>query len=209
MRDSLTLSNLLMAGTLRADSFPELFDEDILDDVSKRLAQSGFELVRAGDTYIARNTLNPESPDGFEPIFELNEAELAVAAALYLHLRYLPRPGRVEGAGRRGDSVSAEEIEHAFPGYTQKWIGIVLGRLKNAGFVRRIDERYYAGPYLYAFDEIEADERATAALRDFRLRRYFRQVAKELDPEAGPSSNGASSNGAGREAECEEDDGAV
>src|SRR5262245_44529210 len=127
-----------MSGILRADAFPELLDEEMLADVSERLAQSGFELVRAGETYIARSTLSPESPDGFEPVFELNEAELAVAAALYLHLRYLPRHGRVEGGGHRGDSVSAEEIEHAFPGYTQKWIGILLGRLKNARFVRRI-----------------------------------------------------------------------
>jgi len=59
---------------------------------------------------------------------------------------------------------------------------MVLGRLKNAHFVRQHNGRLYAGPYLAALDEVVADERATELLRDFRLHRYLqRAVRGEVD----------------------------
>ncbi len=180
MRTGEELAGLLTRGVLRADAFPELVDEDVAAEVKERLAAVGHELARAGDYWIARAP-ERERPEGFEPIFELDEAELAVAACLYLHLVYLPRHGRPElgGGVRPRASVAVEDIAHAFPRYTQRKMVMLLGRLRNAGFISRIDNRYVAGPYLHAFDEVEADERAHEALRNFRLRRYFQRYAAE------------------------------
>jgi hypothetical protein len=62
-------------------------------------------------------------------------------------------------------------------------VQMVLGRLKNAHFVRQQNGRLYAGPYLAALDEVVADERATELLRDFRLHRYLqRAVRGEVEP---------------------------
>lgn len=180
MRTAEELAGLLTRGVLWADEFPELADDEVAAEVQDRLAAVGHELARAGGYWVARAPAG-ERPEGFEPIFELDEAELAVAACLYLHLVYLPRHGRPDLAGpRRGHpSVAVEDIAHAFPRYTQKKMGMLLGRLRNAGFISRVDNRYLAGPYLYAFDEVEADERAHEALRNFRLRRYFQRYAAE------------------------------
>lgn len=188
MRSPEELARLLPQGLLRVDHFPELADEATAAEVRDRLAQVGLELVRTDEHWLARALPN-QGPDGFEPVFEFDEAELAVAAALYLHLRYLPRHGRVEQNGGRA-AVAVDDIERVFPGYTQQKIRMLLGRLRNAHFVSRADERFHAGPYLHAFDEIAADERAHEALRNFRLRRYFQQYAERLGESTLPSENG-------------------
>src|SRR5262245_21633444 len=133
MRDAAELANMLTLGVLEADAFPELADEQVAADVRDRLAAVGLELVRADKHYLAR-TSAPAPAEGFEPMFELNEAELAVAAALYLHLRYLPRHGRVDSPGGR-PSVAVNDIDRVFPGYSLQMMNILLGRLKNMRFV--------------------------------------------------------------------------
>jgi len=74
--------------------------------------------------------------------------------------------------------VSVEDIERGLPGYSVGKVQMVLGRLKNAQFVRQNNQRLYAGPYLAALDEVVADERASELLRDFRLRRYLQRVVR-------------------------------
>lgn len=197
MRTAEELAGLLTRGVLSADDFPELADEEVVAEVRERLTGVGHELARAGDYYVARAPAG-ERPEGFEPIFELDEAELAVAACLYLHLVYLPRHGRPElgGAVRGRPSVAVEDIAHAFPRYTQTKMAMLLGRLRNADFISRVDNRYVAGPYLHAFDAVEADERAHEALRNFRLRRYFqRYAAQELGGDRGAGQRAVDDEG--------------
>jgi len=173
---------MLVAGTLDRTQWSELDDEDFAGEVRDRLATVGLELVGASGKWLARPEHAPtDDTDGFEPAFALNTVELAVIAALYLHLRYLPRNADGEENGEE-PSVAVEELLRAFPGYSARFISqIVVGHLRNAGFVRRENDRLYAGPYLAALNEIEADERSQAALGNFQLRRYLKQRAAELE----------------------------
>lgn len=173
---------LLVSGTLDRSQWPELDEDDFAAEVRERLGVVGLDLVGLSGKWLARPQIVPDEVDGFEPVFALNQIELAVAAALYLHLRYLPRQS---GADPEDEpSVAVEELMRGFPGYTGHYITqIVLGHLRNAGFVRRENERLYPGPYLATFNEIEADERAAAALGNFQLRRYLKRRAEELEGE--------------------------
>jgi hypothetical protein len=163
--------------------WPELALEDFAAEVSERLAAVGLELASGDGHWVARSQ-DRERPEGFEPIFSLDHLELAVLAALYLHLRYLPRQTSPDGSGPgapgRSDepSVGVEDIERGLPGYKVSKVQMVLGRLKNTHFVRQHNGRLYAGPYLAALDEVAADERATELLRDFRLHRFLQRAVR-------------------------------
>jgi hypothetical protein len=177
---------MLVSGMLVHADWPELDDEDFAADVRSRLAAVGLELVGAGGRWLSRPMASLEADEGYEPAFELNSIELAMVAALYLHLRYLPRQA---GASDNGDepSVDVDELLRPFSGYQRGFLEkIVLGRLRNAGFVERRGGRLYGGPYLAAINEIEADERAQAAVGQFMLRRFLRRRAEELDAEHAP-----------------------
>jgi hypothetical protein len=175
-------ARLLTQGILQRSAWPELALEDFAADVSERLGAVGLELASGDGHWVAR-ARDGELRDGFEPIFALDQLELAVLAALYLHLRYLPRQGAGGGAEtsdeeREEPSVALEDIERGFPGYKVSKVQMVLGRLKNAHFVRQQNGRLFAGPYLAALDEVVADERATEMLRDFRLHRYLQRAVR-------------------------------
>jgi hypothetical protein len=174
----------LTQGLLEASAWPEFEDEDFLAEVRKRLEGVGLELASADGYWLARS--RDTGPDeGFKPLFRLDQAELAVLAALYLHIRFLPRQG--EQLARRKDhaSVLLEDIERGFPAYTVDTIRRVLGRLRNLHFVRQYQGRLYAGPYLTALDELVADERAREALRDFKLRSQLSRKLAELQERIG------------------------
>lgn len=177
MRSAETAARLLAQGVLRRALWPEFDDDDFVADVRERLGAVGLELV-SGDGYWLARARDGVAEEGFEPIFALNEPELAVLAALYLHLRYLPRHG---GGGARTEtpSVALEDIERGFP-YKVQYVRTVLGRLRNMHFVHQHDERLYPGPYLAALDEIVADERSKEALRDFKLQRFLRRRIEEV-----------------------------
>lgn len=177
-------ARLLTQGILERKVWPELADEEFANEVERRLTAVGLELA-SGDGYWVARSHDGQAPEGFEPLLALDESELAVLAALYLHLRYLPRQsGDDDGVE---PSVGVDDIERGFPGYKVGYVRIVLGRLVNARFVQRRDHRLYAGPYLAALDEVTADERASELLRDFRLRRYLRRYLdgdEELESDA-------------------------
>jgi hypothetical protein len=189
-------ARLLTQGILQRSAWPELAIEEFAAEVEGRLGGVGLQLA-SGDGYWVARSSDRELPEGFEPIFSLDQLELAVLAALYLHLRYLPRQGAGATGENGGDegkeppSVAVEDIERGLPGYKVSKVQMVLGRLKNAQFVRQQKGRLYAGPYLAALDEIAADERATALLRDFRLRRYLQRAVRGELPEDEPASGSA------------------
>lgn len=182
-------AHLLTQGILVRSAWPELALEEFASEVSERLAAVGLELASGDGHWVARSR-DGQAHDGFEPIFALDQLELAVLAALYLHLRYLPRQssnGDGEVDQPKEPSVALEDIERGLPGYKVSKVQMVLGRLKNAQFVRQQNGRLYAGPYLAALDEVVADERATELLRDFRLHRFLQRAVRgevELGPDA-------------------------
>jgi hypothetical protein len=187
MRTSAQTASLLVAGTLERSQWPELDDEDFAAEVRERLAHVGLELVGAGGRWLARPVAVIDDEEGFEPTFRLHTVELAMVAALYLHLRYLPRQVGEDAAGTEKPSVEIDEILRAFPGHQRHYLEqIVIGHLRNAGFVRRERGRLYAGPYLAAVNDVQAGERAQAALGSFQLRRYLRRRAEELEGEHAP-----------------------
>lgn len=186
-------AHLLTQGILERSIWPELALEEFAAEVSERLAAVGLELASGDGHWVARSR-DGQARDGFEPIFALDQLELAVLAALYLHLRFLPRQStNGDGGGGESDerkvqpSVAVEDIERGLPGYKVSKVQMVLGRLKNAHFVRQNNGRLYAGPYLAALDEVVADERATELLRDFRLHRFLQRAVRgevALGPDA-------------------------
>jgi hypothetical protein len=189
-------ASLLVAGTLERGRWPELDDEDFSAEVRARLAHVGLELVGAGGRWLARPATVADEEEGFEPAFRLHSVELAMVAALYLHLRYLPQQAGQGPASSEEPSVEIDEVMRAFPGHQRNYLEqIVLGHLRNAGFVRRDRGRLYAGPYLAALNDVQAGERAQAALSSFQLRRYLRRRAEEL--EDGTGRVGRSNNGGG------------
>jgi hypothetical protein len=177
-------AQLLTQGLLERKAWPELADEHFAAEVEQRLAAVGLQLASGGGYWVARS-MDGQAPEGFEPLLALDEAELALLAALYLHLRYLPRQSGNQEE-QEEPSVAVEDIERGFP-YKVGYARILLGRLTNARFVERRDHRLYAGPYLSALDEVAADERASELLSDFRLRRQLRRFLtgeEELEPNA-------------------------
>lgn len=183
MRTAEAVAAMLLAGTLDRAHWPELDEEDFADEVRERLSAVGLELVGAAGLWLVRPRQAPtDDVDGFEPTFSLNTVELAVVAALYLYLRFLPRHASEAGIDVEPGSISVEELVLAFPGYSAHYISnVVLGRLRKAGFVRREYDRLLAGPYLAVLNEVEADERAQEALGRFQLRRHLRRRAEELE----------------------------
>jgi hypothetical protein len=181
MRSSEQAARLLMQGLLEVAGWPEFGDETFLLDVRKRLACVGFELSSSGGYWLARGR-EIEPIEGFRQLFPLNEAEYAVLAALYLHLRFLPRQSDQRMVTEQ-PSVAYEDIERAFPAYGVETTRRVLGRLRNLNFVWPHGDRLYAGPYLAAIDDGVADERALRALRDFKLRNYVRSQFVALEEE--------------------------
>jgi hypothetical protein len=111
--------------------------------VTERLAAVGLELASGDGHWVAR-ARDADLRDGFEPIFALDQLELAALAVLYLHLRYLPRQNRQ--ADEEQPSVAVEDIERGLPGYKVSKVQMVLGRLKNAHFVRQQNGRLLLRP---------------------------------------------------------------
>lgn len=175
-------ARLLVCGTLERSAWRELERDDFVEKVRTLLAAVDLELVAAGGKWLARPRTTGDE-EGFEPNFQLHSVELAMVAALYLHLRYLPSQAGENERASDEPSVELDDLIRPFAGsYTKHYLEqIVLGHLKKAGFCEQRDHRYFAGPYLAALDPIAANERAKAALDTFLLRRFLRGRAAELE----------------------------
>lgn len=177
---------LLVCGTLQRAVWRELEQDDFASKVRDLLAAVDLDLASAGGRWVARPR-NSGEEDGFEPTFHLHSVEMAMVAALYLHLRYLP----YQTAGAEPSDEPFVELDDLIRPFAQP-VGsykkhyleqIVLGHLKKAGFCEQRDGKYYAGPYLVAVDPVAANERAKAALDTFLLKRFLRDRARELSEE--------------------------
>lgn len=180
MRSSEFAARLLMQGLLDDASWPEFAEDTFREDVRGRLAAVGYELGLAEGYWLAR-TRETEAVDGFKQVLQLNEADYAVLAALYLHLRFLPRQSQGLAGLDEEPSVAVEEIERGFPSYRARTVRMILGHLRNLHCIRQYNSRYYPGPYLAVIDELVADERAKEALRDFKLRSHWDRALAALE----------------------------
>jgi hypothetical protein len=174
---------LLVCGTLERSAWRELDQDDFAGKVRELLAAVDLDLAAAGGRWVARPRSTGDE-EGFEPTFHLHSVEMAMVAALYLHLRYLPYQ-TADAEITEEPSVELDDLIRPFAqpvgSYTKYYLEqIVLGHLKKAGFCEQRDGKYYAGPYLAAVDPVSANERAKAALDAFLLKRFLRDRAREL-----------------------------
>jgi hypothetical protein len=177
------VASLLVCGTLERSAWRELEQDDFAAKVRDLLSAVDLDLASAGGRWVARPRTTGDE-DGFEPTFHLHSVEMAMVAALYLHLRYLPHQA-ADTEMTEEPSVELDDLIRPFAqpvgSYTKHYLEqIVLGHLKKAGFCEQRGGRYYAGAYLAAVDPVAANERAKAALDSFLLKRFLRERAREL-----------------------------
>ena len=188
------LCRLLVSGSVDSSDVPELDDEDIRAEVQDRLAGVGCALAYSTATRRWVGRLDGPLPhiEGHDRILSLHAAELAALAACWLHLRFLPAErAKVEVAEDDGEllpsddgepSIEVEDLLAQFYGkLNRRYLEqIVLGHLKNAGFLRQHGGRLYAGPLLDTIDEVAATEHARRLLARHQRMAYLRRRAQAI-----------------------------
>lgn len=189
------ICRLLLTGSVEAADVPDLHDEDVRREVRQRLAAAGCGLAYSQDTgrWVARLDGSLPTVESHDAVLALHAAELAMLAACWLHLRFLPLERAeldvpeddqlVDVGDEDGQpSVAVEDLIAQFHGKLNKTYldNIVLGHLKNAGFVRQRSGRIYAGPLLDTLDEVAASERARVLLTRHQRLSYLERRADDL-----------------------------
>lgn len=191
------MCRLLLTGHVDAADVPDLADEDVREEVRKRLAAVGCDLAYSGATgrWLARLDGALPAVDGHDPALSFHAAEQAMIAALWLHLRFLPlerakldlddAEERLVADDEGEPSVEVDDLLAQFHGKLAKSYleGMVLGHLKNAGFVRQHAGRLYAGPLLDTIDEVAASERARLLLARHKRLSYLQRRAAVITAE--------------------------
>jgi hypothetical protein len=185
---------VLLVGSVAAADVPELGEPETREEVRRRLAEAGCELVYSpqAERWLARLDGPVPELEGHDPVLALGTPELAVLATCWLHLRFLPAEAR---------RAEAPQGDHDHLGPDQGWLdpddlaellgarldgtGLpeVLERLRRVGYLNLREGRVEAGPLLDTLDEPGAAEQArTLVARHQRLARLRRRAA-ELDGE--------------------------
>jgi hypothetical protein len=181
---------------VRAADVPELGEPETRDEVKRRLAEAGCELVYspASERWLARLDGPVPELDGHDPVLALGTAELAVLATCWLHLRFLPGEARSTGAPLRGspDPSVGEGRDWVDPDDLAELLGArlngsglpsVLERLTRAGYLTLREGRVEAGPLLDTLDEPGAADQARALVGRHQRLAHLRRRAAELDGE--------------------------
>jgi hypothetical protein len=172
-----------------AADVPELGEPETRDEVKRRLAEAGCELVYspASERWLARLDGPVPELDGHDPVLALGTAELAVLATCWLHLRFLP--GQGSGDGR--DWVDPDDLAELL-GARLNGSGLpsVLERLARAGYLTLREGRVEAGPLLDSLDEPGAADHARALLARHQRLAHLRRRAAELDGEQEAEGDG-------------------
>ena len=188
---------MLLVGSVAAADAPELGEPEVRDEVRRRLGEVGCELVYspASERWLARLDGPVPALEGHHPVLALGTAELAVLAACWLHLRFLPGEARFTGAPRRGSpdpSGAGGRPDRGWldPGDLAELLGArldgtglpgVLERLDRAGYLTLREGRVGAGPLLDTLDEPGAAAQARALLARHQRLAHLRRRAAELD----------------------------
>ena len=186
----------LLAGIVSAEHLPELGDDDVRQEVRYRLSQAGCDLVysRHFDSWTASFTRGAPDAAVIDSPSLLNNADLAVLAVCWLHLRFLPAENSRLPVDDDALFASEEpleilleesEVASSIPALHKTTVGISVGKLKRARFLLQREGKLSAGPMMDTIDEVRATEQARRLmLRHQRLERLKRQ-GEELPAQAG------------------------
>jgi hypothetical protein len=185
---------VLLVGSVAAVDVPELGETETRDEVRRRLAEAGCELVysASSERWLARLDGPVPVLEGHDPVLALGTAELAVLATCWLHLRFLPgeardRPTGGPAGGPDGDQPDRDWLD---PDDLAELLGArldgtglpgVLERLAKAGYLTLREGRVEAGPLLDTLDEPGAAEQARALVARHQRLAHLRRRAAELD----------------------------
>jgi len=185
---------VLLVGSVAAVDVPELGETETRDEVRRRLAEAGCELVysASSERWLARLDGPVPVLEGHDPVLALATAELAVLATCWLHLRFLPgeardRPTGGPAGGPDGDQPDRDWLD---PDDLAELLGArldgtglpgVLERLAKAGYLTLREGRVEAGPLLDTLDEPGAAEQARALVARHQRLAHLRRRAAELD----------------------------
>jgi len=190
------LCRVLLVGSVPAAEVPELSSDEVRAEVRRRLDEAGCELAYSADAdrWVARLAGPLPHLEGHEPIVRLGQTELAVLAACWLHLRFLP----AERARAAPDGVDPDAGDDALdPGDLAEQFRGRLGhdhlddlvdRLKQCGFLTQRDGLLRAGPLLGTFEDPGTAEQARTLLTRHQRLAYLRQRAAELRADGDPSA---------------------
>jgi hypothetical protein len=170
-----------------AADVPELGEPETRDEVRRRLGEAGCELVYApaSERWLARLEGPVPALEGHAPVLALGTPELAVLAACWLHLRFLPGEA---GPAPDQDWLDPDDLTELL-GARLDGTGLpgVLERLARAGYLTLREGRVEAGPLLDTLDEPGAGEQARALLARHQRLAHLRRRAAELDAGGGGS----------------------
>jgi hypothetical protein len=178
------ICSAVLAGIVPAASLPELSDEDTRQEVRYRLSQVGCDLVysRHFESWTARFVRGAPDIDAVDSPDQLNNADLAVLAVCWLHLRFLPAENSRLQINEEvlfpNDDIPEEipldvpEITSLIPALSPWTIKIAVGKLKTARFLVQREGRLRAGPLMDTLDEVKATEQARRLI--LRLQRVER-----------------------------------
>jgi hypothetical protein len=181
---------VLLVGSVAAADVPELGDAETREEVRRRLAEAGCELAYTPESerWLARLDGPLPQLDGHDPVLALGRAELAVLAACWLHLRFLPGERAWSGDSPPGhpdhDWLDPDDLAELL-GARLDGPGLpgALERLGRAGYLTLREGRVEAGPLLDTLDEPGAVERARALVDRHQRLAHLRRRAAELDHE--------------------------
>jgi hypothetical protein len=178
---------VLLVGSVAAADVPELGETETRDEVRRRLAEAGCELVysAASERWLARLGGPMPELEGHDPVLALGTPELAVLATCWLHLRFLP--GEAPSGGGDGTPSDQGWLD---PDDLAELLGArldgtglpgVLERLAKAGYLTLREGRVEGGPLLDTLDEPGAADQARALVARHQRLAHLRRRAAELD----------------------------
>jgi hypothetical protein len=164
-----------------AADVPELGEPETREEVRRRLGEAGCELVYspASERWLARLAAPLPALEGHRPVLPLGTAELAVLAACWLHLRFLPAEAGTATPGQ--DWLDPDDLAELLGARLDGGLPGALERLARAGYLTLREGRVEAGPLLDTLDEPGAADQARALLARHRRLAHLRQRAAELD----------------------------
>jgi hypothetical protein len=198
----------LLAAIVHADTVPELRDDDVRTEVTIRLSEVGCELVYSHHHASWTARLAGPLPDVSlsDSPQALDAKDMAVLAACWLHLRFLPMensrlPLDEDGLFPDDDQpvetpLDQAELVSSIQALSPTTINIALGNLKRTRFLVQRAGQLFAGPMLDALDEVRATEQARRLmLRHQRLLRPAHPTAENTDQPVGLSADSDNPNG--------------
>ena len=178
---------MLLVGSVATTDVPELGEPETREEVRRRLAEAGCELVYSptSERWLARLDGPVPELEGHTPVLALGTAELAVLATCWLHLRFLPGEGGNDGNPDQ-DWLDPDDLAELL-GARLNGTGLpsVLERLARAGYLTLREGRVEAGPLLDTLDEPGAADQARALVGRHERLAHLRARAAELDGGAG------------------------